>query len=159
RRRHPRPDRGLRPDGQRRTSRLPHGRRCSPPRNGPAPCGGLAVDDPGRHSPDSAGPAMSESWVACLTPAGQAAIATLGLHDPQAWPALRGLFRTRSGKSLPESPTQGRFWLGRLGTDVADEVVLAVRAPALEVHCHAGREVVRFLMDLFIARGLQPCGW
>jgi tRNA modification GTPase len=119
---------------------------------------------------------MSATWIACLTPPGQAAIATLGLSGPLAWPAVRDLFRTRSGKPLPDSPPPGRFWLGRLGTDVADEVVLAVgqasslleeeasrmlalRGPTLEIHCHGGREVVRFLTDLFTARGLRPCSW
>jgi tRNA modification GTPase len=46
---------------------------------------------------------------------------------------------------------------------VADEVVLAVKSvepvPWLELHSHGGREVMRFLLDLFLARGLRPCTW
>jgi tRNA modification GTPase len=46
---------------------------------------------------------------------------------------------------------------------VADEVVLAVKrtgpVPWLEVHCHGGREVVRFLLELFTAHGLRECTW
>jgi tRNA modification GTPase len=101
--------------------------------------------------------------VACLTPPGRGAIATLGLHGPQAWEATRQLFRTRGGAELPGTPSAGRFWLGRLGTEVADEVVLAVKqaepVPWLEVHCHGGHEAVRLLLDLFQSRGLIACSW
>ncbi|MGH7171520.1 MAG: GTPase [Gemmataceae bacterium] len=103
------------------------------------------------------------TWIACLTPPGQSALATLGLHGPRAWEALRKVFRRRSGEELPESPIAGRFWLGRLGGDVADEVVVAVKraepVPWLEVHGHGGREVVRFLIELFREQGLQLCSW
>jgi tRNA modification GTPase len=103
------------------------------------------------------------SRVSCLTPPGRGAIATLGLCGPLAWEAARQLFRTRAGAELPQLPQPGRFWLGRLGTEVADEVVLAVRAvepfARLEAHCHGGREVVRLLLDLFRQRGLQSCSW
>jgi len=101
--------------------------------------------------------------VACLTPAGQGALATLGLHGPAAWAAARELFRLRSGAALPEAREPGRFWLGRAGEGMADEVVLAVKqagpVPWLELHCHGGREVVRFLLGLFEARGLSVCTW
>jgi tRNA modification GTPase len=101
--------------------------------------------------------------VACLTPAGQGAIATLGLHGPRAWEVVRQLFRLRSGAELPAVAEPDRFWLGRLGDDVADEVVLAVKrlnpVPWLELHGHGGREVVRFLLELFTGRGLRSCTW
>jgi tRNA modification GTPase len=100
--------------------------------------------------------------IACLTPAGQGALATLGLHGPGAWEAARALFRPRSGATLPDVPERGRFWLGRAGEGVADEVVLAVKQTEpvwLELHCHGGREVVRFLLELFAARGLSVCTW
>lgn len=104
-----------------------------------------------------------DTWVACLTPSGRGAVATLGLSGPRAWEAVRPLFRTRAGGELPAAPEAGRFWLGRLGGDVADEVVLAVKSsgpsPLLEIHGHGGREVVRFLLDLFAARGLRACSW
>jgi tRNA modification GTPase len=112
------------------------------------------VNEPGEQGP---------TWVACLTGPGQAALATLGLHGPRAWAALREVFRTRSGKALPAEPEVGRFWLGRLGGEVADEVVAAVRSiepvPSVEVHCHGGREVVCFLIELFTRQGLHLCGW
>jgi tRNA modification GTPase len=100
--------------------------------------------------------------VACLTPAGQGALATLGLQGPRAWEAARELFRLRSGAALPEVPERGRFWLGRAGAGVADDVVLAVKQTEpvwLELHCHGGREVVRFLQELFEERGLCLCTW
>jgi tRNA modification GTPase len=103
------------------------------------------------------------TWIACLTPPGQAALATLGLQGPAAWETLRSVFRLRSGAELPVEPVAGRFWLGRLGEEATDEVVVALKrlepVPWLEVHGHGGREVVRFLLDLFLERGLQICSW
>jgi tRNA modification GTPase len=103
------------------------------------------------------------TWIACLTPPGQSALATLGLYGPRAWEALCKVFRRRSGDELPASPTAGRFWLGQISGDVADEVVVAVKqtepVPWLEVHGHGGREVVRFLTELFHEQGLQLCSW
>ncbi len=105
----------------------------------------------------------SPTWLACLTPPGQAALATLGLYGPRAWEVVRSVFRLRSGGELPAAPVAGRFWLGRMGTEVADEVVVAVKraepGPWLEVHGHGGREVMRFLVDLLSEQGLQICNW
>jgi tRNA modification GTPase len=102
------------------------------------------------------------TWIACLTPGGRGAIATLGLHGPDAWEAVRHFFRPRKGE-LPDAPQPGRFWLGRLGGDMHDDAVLAVKSAAptcsLELHCHGGREVVRYLHDLFVSRGLQSVSW
>ena len=70
---------------------------------------------------------MSETRVAVLTPPGKSALATLGLWGGDAWSIVRGLFSPRSGKPLPETPTPGRFWLGRLG-----QTALARTSPVLE---------------------------
>jgi tRNA modification GTPase len=106
---------------------------------------------------------LGQTCIACLTPPGQAAIATLGLHGPAAWPVVQQLFQCRSGKPLPSTPSPGQFWLGRIGADLGDEVVLAVKftepAAWLELHGHGGREVVRVLLEMFQARGLQLCTW
>jgi tRNA modification GTPase len=52
---------------------------------------------------------------------------------------------------------------GRLGEDLADEVVVAVvqssPEPSLEIHCHGGAQVVSWLIELFAARGAAPCAW
>jgi tRNA modification GTPase len=100
-----------------------------------------------------------------LTPPGAAAIATLALRGPRAWEIVRELFKPHSTKSagLPDQPTSGKFWLGRLGEDGGDEVVVAaVRNAAMatiEIHCHGGPEVVRMLLDCLTARGAERCSW
>jgi tRNA modification GTPase len=97
------------------------------------------------------------TWVACLTPPGQSALATLGIVGPDAWRVVSKLFRRRSG-TLPATPVPGRFWLGQMG----DEVVLAIKKGTqlfFEIHCHGGIQVVRFLTDLLRAEGLQTCTW
>lgn len=106
--------------------------------------------------------------LACLTPPGTGAIATLALHGPTAWPALEQLFQPASGKPsaiflnhLRQQEPIGQFWLGRLGEAERgfDEVVLALRqvrpVPSFEIHCHGGRQVVALLERAFAARGVQ----
>ena len=105
----------------------------------------------------------AETCIACLTPPGHGALATLGLCGPDAWPLVRTLFRPHTG-TLPEQPTPRTFRLGRLGAadGVADEAVLAVKdgdPPPLELHCHGGRAAVRFALDLFAAHGIRVVGW
>jgi tRNA modification GTPase len=109
------------------------------------------------------------TYVACLTPPGTGAIATLALRGPRAWLAVRDLLTPASpkGKPLPDEPELGKFWLGRLGErtggGLADEVVVALKqtspVPWVEVHCHGGREVIRFLLEVFEAQGLRACSW
>jgi tRNA modification GTPase len=107
--------------------------------------------------------AEAATLVARLTPPGQGAIATLGVRGPAAWMAVRALFRTRGGSPLPGAPVAGRFWLGRVGGQIGDEVVMAVKQtapmPWLELHCHGGREATAYLLDLLRERGLTPCSW
>jgi tRNA modification GTPase len=54
-------------------------------------------------------------------------------------------------------------WLGRLGQETSDEVVVTVKStrpvPCVEVHCHGGREVIRLLLETFAAHGLRVCSW
>lgn len=108
---------------------------------------------------------MTETVVACLTPPGTGAIATLALRGPSAWEVVRGLFRphSRGGRDLPETPEVGRVWLGRLGMDVADEVVLGVKAiaplPWVEIHCHGGPQVIRLLLEALTGRGARVTSW
>jgi tRNA modification GTPase len=98
---------------------------------------------------------------AVLTPPGTGAIATVALTGPRAWEVARALFRPAAG-GLPEEPTAGRFWFGALGSGAGDEVVLAAKSadpPAVEVHCHGGREVVRMIGELFQQQGCAACPW
>ena len=98
---------------------------------------------------------MSDTRVSVLTPSGTGAIATVAVVGPGAWDAVRTHFRPANGKPLPESPTLRRFWFGKLGDTAADEVVVAVvqvePEPAIEIHCHGGRRVVRWVVELFLA--------
>jgi tRNA modification GTPase len=106
-----------------------------------------------------------DTIVACLTPPATGAIATLALRGPAAWDITSGLFQSlsRNGKPLPDVPEVGRVWYGRLGTDMADEVVLGVKAthphPWVEVHCHGGQQVVRLLLDALAERGARVTSW
>src|SRR5262245_36117369 len=95
--------------------------------------------------------------IAVLTPPGAGAIASLAVSGPRAWEATRELFRP----VLPERPAPGMFRLGRLGVDdkASDEVVLAVKPDGLELHCHGGLAVVRFIFDLYAARGVVEGSW
>jgi tRNA modification GTPase len=105
---------------------------------------------------------MTAARLACLTPPGTAAIATLALRGPAAWTLVRELAQ----HLLPADPAPGRFWLTRIGDKQrgeVDDVVVAVKQvrpePSVELHCHGGREVIRFLEELLIARGVQVCTW
>src|SRR5262249_28813097 len=105
----------------------------------------------------------TRTWISCLTPNGQGAIATLALYGPDGWNAVRQFFRPRRDGELPGAPQPDRFWLRRLGGEVHDDAVLAVKRvePAcwLELHIHGGREVIRYLHELFVAHGLTSCSW
>jgi len=99
-----------------------------------------------------------ETTIACLTPPGKAAIATLAVRGPLAWEITRQLFVPRKG-TLPEAPPAGRYWFGKLGTDQADDVILAVKPTWLELHCHGGVEVVRMIEELYVERGAVGVSW
>jgi tRNA modification GTPase len=91
--------------------------------------------------------------VSVLTPAGTGAIATVEVAGPRAWEIVRALFRPAGPKPLPEVPELHRFWFGTLG----DEVIVAVKQvepePRVEVHCHGGRRVVRWIVEQLVASG------
>jgi tRNA modification GTPase len=106
-----------------------------------------------------------DTFAACLTPPGAAAIATLAVRGPRSWEVARELFRPhgRSHTKLPAQAERGRIWLGRWGVELADEIVLTVTgtepAPSVEIHCHGGPEVIRMLFDTLQARGIRACSW
>lgn len=99
-----------------------------------------------------------ETTIACLTPPGKAAIATLAVRGPQGWPITQALFRPHKG-SLPDAPTVGQFWYGKLGADYADDAILAVKPNAIELHCHGGVEIVRMIQELYQQRGARVVSW
>ncbi len=109
--------------------------------------------------------AQPTTFMSCLTPPGAGAIATLAVAGPDAWAITRAVFQPFGVFPLPESPQAGKFWLGRLGDEKsgADEVVLAAKHglpdPLLELHCHGGIEVVRFLQEIYQAGGAHVVSW
>jgi tRNA modification GTPase len=89
---------------------------------------------------------VSDTAVSLLTPPGIGAIATIEVRGPRAYSVAKQLF-VPAGKPPPDSPDVNRFYFGTLG---ADEVVLAVTAAdAVEVHCHGGRRVARWVIEQF----------
>jgi tRNA modification GTPase len=118
---------------------------------------------------------VAATYIACLTPPGRGAIAVLAVRGPRAWDVSRELFqpappRRARGKAessalvtLPQTPPLGRFWFGRLGAELRDEVVLAVKhggaLPWVEVQCHGGPEVVSLLMETYAQHGVLACTW
>jgi tRNA modification GTPase len=117
----------------------------------------------------TAGHDESATFVAVLTPAGTSAIAALAVRGPAAWVAVRYLFRPfNSAVAWPPGDVDaGQFWVGRFGAEpgksAGDEVVLAVNriapVPWVEVHCHGGIEVVRWILETLQERGIRMCSW
>jgi tRNA modification GTPase len=103
-----------------------------------------------------------ETLLACLTAPGKAAIATLAVRGPMAWEITRQLFLPRKGR-LPDAPSAGKYWYGRIGKDHADDAILSVKqdtpSVCLELHCHGGIEVVRMFQELFAERGVSIVPW
>jgi tRNA modification GTPase len=96
---------------------------------------------------------MSDTRVAVLTPPGSAAVAVLSVRGPDAWPVLQRLFRSLAGRPLQAAPTG--FVYGRFGDQSADEVILSAVGPdTFEVHCHGGRRVVAWLLQLLGESGI-----
>jgi len=112
---------------------------------------------------------VSQTYAACLTPAGAGAIAVLAVCGPDAWSVVGELFRPTgtggSGTGGLTSPArqEGRFYLGRFGDELADQVVLSIRqvtpVPWVELHCHGGIEVVRLCLECLAHRGVAVCTW
>lgn len=115
-----------------------------------------------------------QTYLACLTPPGTGAIATLGLYGPAAWDYLKELFQPAGKKSegdafwekVCNNPEPGQFWLGKMGDSSRggmDQVVLALKStapfPWFEIHCHGGKQVIALLEETFTSRGVQTCSW
>lgn len=100
---------------------------------------------------------MTAPKLAVLTPSGTGAIAVVAVAGAGAFEAAAPLLRRPGGKPVPAFPTPPAFWFGTLGDGVGDEVVLSlVRTdpePWVEVHCHGGRRVVRWVVDRLVGRG------
>jgi tRNA modification GTPase len=99
--------------------------------------------------------------IACLTPPGLAAIATLAVVGPRAWETVRRLFH--GSAPLPATPRRGRVWHGWLGEHLRDEVIITAdlgqESDWIEIHCHGGTEVIRALMEQFASTGIAAVNW
>jgi tRNA modification GTPase len=95
------------------------------------------------------------STVSILTPPGAGAIACVAVAGPRSWEAVRKYFRPASGSRLPEAAPPRRFWFGTFGREgtAGDEVILSAKADSLELHCHGGVRVVRWIVGLFLEEG------
>lgn len=103
---------------------------------------------------------MTGTRAAVLTPPGSAAIAVLAVRGPGAWAAIRNHFHPARGNPLPETPAATGVRFGRFGGPTGDEVILVVRGPeTFEVHCHGGRQVVGWLLDLLRSAGVEEVPW
>lgn len=106
---------------------------------------------------------MSATFASLLTPPGRSALATLALTGPCAWQVARQLFQPHSKQPLPLEPAPGKFWLGRMGADLRDEGILAIRQgssyPLIELHVHGGKEVPRYLLELLEHHGVEITSW
>jgi tRNA modification GTPase len=99
---------------------------------------------------------MTATRVAVLTPPGSGAIAVLSVRGPGAWTVLRSHFTTARGGRLPDSAPAQALWFGRFGGARADEVMLAAHdSEHFELHCHGGRRVVAWLVDLLRSQGAE----
>lgn len=111
------------------------------------------------NSPDS-----DDTIIAPATPPGEGGVAILRLSGPRAEEYLSRFFRP-SGRG--RAPFESHFLQhGRIetaGGDLVDEVLAVVmrrprsftREDVAEVHCHGGPQVVRRLLDLFLAAGAR----
>jgi tRNA modification GTPase len=105
-----------------------------------------------------------KTHVCVLTPPGTAAIATLALVGPRAWDVARELFKpVAEGATLPERPPLDRVWHGQFGGPTGDVVVLTAKrwepVPWVELHCHGGSAVVRWVAELLTQQGLTIADW
>jgi tRNA modification GTPase len=104
----------------------------------------------------------AETSVSVLTPPGSAAVATLAVVGPRALDVVRELFRP-AARPLPDPPPLDHFWYGHFGEPPGDAVIVAVRRlgpePWVEVHCHGGTEVVRWLTRSLATLGVTVWSW
>jgi tRNA modification GTPase len=100
------------------------------------------------------------TFTACLSPAGAAAIATIGLQGPNAWRLLAPQLHLHARRA---KPTPGQPLLARFGRDEADQVVVTLDEPGgverVTILCHGGIAVVRWVLSLLRERGAEEVSW
>jgi tRNA modification GTPase len=109
----------------------------------------------------------ARTLAAILTPPGTAALAAISIRGPDAWPVISSRFEPLGVRDWPpERIHTGQFWLGRFCAferGLVDHLIVAVdRADEqtwLEVHCHGGREVVRWICEILETEGIPTVSW
>ncbi|MCX7886500.1 MAG: tRNA uridine-5-carboxymethylaminomethyl(34) synthesis GTPase MnmE [Verrucomicrobiae bacterium] len=106
---------------------------------------------------------MDDTIAAISTPMGVGGIAIIRISGPQAFSIADAVFHSPRGKPS-DFPTH-TLHFGRIcrGTEVLDEVVLAVfRAPhsytredIVEIHCHGGRLTAQSILALCLEKGAR----
>jgi tRNA modification GTPase len=103
-----------------------------------------------------------DTYAAVMTPPGASAVATITLVGPRALSVARTAFRPAAAP-LPDSPPLNRIWYGQFGGPPGDAVILTVRrthpVPWVEIHCHGGSEVVRWLTQTLEAHDVRLGPW
>jgi tRNA modification GTPase len=104
---------------------------------------------------------------ALLTAPGAAALAVIAIRGADAWRVISSRFEPLHARGWPpERPQAGDVWLGHLRASergLIDHVIVTVdRADDqtwLEVHCHGGREVVRWIFEILASDGIVAVPW
>ena len=108
-------------------------------------------------------PPAADTIVAPATPPGDGGIGIVRLSGPQVEALLASVFR---GLTAAAAMRSHRLYHGRLhradGTPVDDVLTVIMRAPhsytgedVVEVHCHGGHQLLRGVLDLFLAAGAR----
>lgn len=95
---------------------------------------------------------IGDAWIAQLTPPGVGAIAVLGLRGPGAQALVEAFFK-------PAGAARESVQLGRFGDELTDDVVVVRLATHFELHCHGGRAVVAWLVNLLKEAGAVEIPW
>lgn len=86
---------------------------------------------------------------AVLTPNGVGAVATIVVVGPDAWNMCRAAIRRADGRQFPKEICEAHAWTGEIGLPPGETVIVAARqldtTPCVEIHCHGGLEVIRYL--------------
>lgn len=105
----------------------------------------------------------TDTIVAPATPPGEGGIGIVRLSGPQAEAQLAAAFR---GRIAPPAMASHHLYHGRLcrrdGTPLDEVLAVIMRAPhsytaedVVEIHCHGGHQLLRGVLDLFLASGAR----
>jgi tRNA modification GTPase len=122
----------------------------------------MALDDSGRATIDGLEAIVSQPiHMSRLTPAGTGAIATVGILGANAWQIVSSLLRPTPAL---DKLTNHAFQLVAFGDETqTDKVVVTVggegASQRVELHCHGGVAVIRWIIDTLCKRGAIEVDW